>query len=245
MLSSRCSQTIRFHGQGFNHTFSLRVTKWSKPWQNTIRFLPLQYWEICLSQGQMISVHLWNFLSAFIPKCFMQNPQKSFSPNAPSVVDLELPCRFIWRPGDRISAAPAILNMRPCRCVNGVTVWGNELPAIHSKCSDILQTLVRHFWWCHPIYTNESHANGTKLSYFSIINLVIVRCRVTWRCSDAIKFGMKSLSVIAQNWFTESGASWCRRLNAKSSNTYVVNCIYGRVTCGAKRKYPFFFFKWK
>ena len=43
-------------------------------------------------------------------------------PNAPSVVDLELPCRFIWRPGDRISAAPAILNMRPCRCVNGVTV---------------------------------------------------------------------------------------------------------------------------
>ena len=72
----------------------------------------------------MISVHLWNFLYAFIPKCFMQNPKKSFSPNAPSVVDLESPCRFIWRPGDRISAAPAILNMRPCRCVNVVTVWG-------------------------------------------------------------------------------------------------------------------------
>ena len=100
----------------------------------------------------------------------------------------------------------------------------NELPASHSKCS-------------------ESHTNGTKLSYFSIINLTVVRCRGTWRCSDAIKFGMKSLSAIAQNWFTESGASWCRRLNAKSSNTYEVNCIYGRVTCGAKRKYPFF--KWK
>ena len=124
----------------------------------------------------------------------------------------------------------------------------NELPASHSKCSDILPTLVSHFWWRHPIYTSESHANGTKLSYFSITNLTIVRCWGSWRCSDAIKFGMKSLSAIAQNWFTESGASWfrksilcyCRRLNAKSSNTYVVNCIYGRVTCGAKRKYPFF-----
>ena len=119
----------------------------------------------------------------------------------------------------------------------------NELPASHSKCSDILPTLVSHFWWSHPIYTSESHANGTKLSYFLIINLTVVRCRGTWRCSDAIKFGMKSLSAIAQNWLTESGASWCRRLNAKSSNTYEVNFIYGRVTRGAKRKYPFF--KWK
>ena len=118
-----------------------------------------------------------------------------------------------------------------------------ELPASHSKCSDILPTFVSHFWWRHPFYTSESHANGSKLSYFSIINLTIVRCRGTLRCSDAIKFGMKSLSAIAQNWFTESGASWCRRLNAKSSNTYVVNCIYGRVTCGAKRKHHFF--KWK
>ena len=53
-----------------------------------------------------------------------KHQKNHFPQNAPSVVDLESPCRFIWRPGDRISAAPAILNMSPCGCVNGVTVWG-------------------------------------------------------------------------------------------------------------------------
>ena len=115
-----------------------------------------------------------------------------------------------------------------------------ELPVSHSKCSDILPTLISHFWRRHPIYNSESHANGTKLSYFSTINMTAVRCRGTWRCSDAIKFVMESLSAIARNWFTESGASWCRRLNAISSNTYEVNCIYGRGTCRTKRKYPSF-----
>ena len=39
--------------------------------------VPLQHWGLCLPDGNMISVHLWNRRSAIILKYFVQNLKNS------------------------------------------------------------------------------------------------------------------------------------------------------------------------
>ena len=90
MLSSKCySQTIRIYGIGL--MFPWRVTNMAQTMaKNDKIILPLQHWgpRWCLPHRHMISVHLWNRLSAFILKYLMQNLKNSVvaKRNGPSMV---------------------------------------------------------------------------------------------------------------------------------------------------------------
>ena len=57
----------------------------------------------------------------------------------------------IWPPGDRVSAAPAILNMRPRRFVKGVTVCGkvNDTKAMITMVQNQFPCINQQIHWSH------------------------------------------------------------------------------------------------
>ena len=104
--------------------------------------------------------------------------------------------------GDLLVSSDMIISMRrnrPIRRKNGKWITREPL-----KGKRHFTNSRQPFCWRHPMHNSESHANEIKLSYFSVINVTVVRWRGTCRCSDAIKFGMKSLSATAQIWFKYS-----------------------------------------
>ena len=77
MVSSKCcSQTIWIYAIGLMASMTCDKHGPYHGKNNKIS-LPLQHWGLCLPQGHMIPMHLWNCLSAFIMKSLIQNLDNS------------------------------------------------------------------------------------------------------------------------------------------------------------------------
>ena len=120
-------------------------------------FLPFR---LFLPHGHMISGHLWNGLSAFIQKYFWQNLKNSLVVKRNIYAkDLESPSGFIgciWRLRDRVSAAPAILNMHPRQCVDEVTV-GGKVKDMAAKITIVQNQFPCINWQIHWSYFGHDH----------------------------------------------------------------------------------------